>query len=222
MRAFKEIYAITAERKGGTAALEALLVPSKPFPDLATVPDDRFLAQMAKCIFNAGFNWKVVEAKWVGFEDAYHGFDLGRVAMMNDDDIAELASDERIIRHGAKIRAVHENALFLLQKKKDHGSVGSWIANWPDEDFVGLLEVLNKEGSRLGGNTGQYFLRFMMRDGFITSKDVVGRLIAEGVIDKQPTSKGAMQKVQQAFNTWRSESGRSFYEISRVLAMSTG
>jgi len=222
MRTFNEIFDIAAKRKGGKDALEELVIPSQPPGDLHKVPDDRFLAQMAKCIFNAGFNWKVVEAKWPGFEEAFHGFDLGRVAMMNDDDLAQLASDERIIRHGAKVQAVHENALFLMQKVKAHGSVGRWIGDWPGENFAGLLEVLKKEGSRLGGNTGQYFLRFVGRDGFIMSRDVVARLIAEGVIDKPPTSKGAMAKVQQAFNEWQRQSKRSFYEISRVLAMSTG
>jgi len=48
----------------------------------------------------------------------------------------------------------------------------------------------------------------------------VARLIAEGVIDKNPTSKTAMKQVQAAFNVWQDESGRSLTEISRVLALS--
>ena len=44
--------------------------------------------------------------------------------------------------------------------------------------------------------------------------------VAEGVIDKQPSSKTAMKSVQSAFNTWMNQSGRSLTEISRVLAMS--
>ncbi|MEM9715321.1 MAG: hypothetical protein AAF826_02270 [Pseudomonadota bacterium] len=60
----------------------------------------------------------------------------------------------------------------------------------------------------------------MGRDSFILSRDVIARLIAEGVIDKAPTSKKTMSAVQTAFNTWRDQSGRSLTEISRVLAMS--
>ena len=85
-----------------------------------------------------------------------------------------------------------------------------------------MLELLKKRGSRLGGNTGAYALRFLKIDGFIPSRDVVARLIAEGVIDKTPTSKSAMRKVQDAFDTWRAESGKSLIEISRVLALSIG
>jgi hypothetical protein len=51
---------------------------------------------------------------------------------------------------------------------------------------------------------------------------VTARLIAEGVIDKAATSQKAMTSVQDAFNTWLRQSGRSLTEISRVLAMSIG
>ena len=222
MRSFDEIFAIAAERKGGADALNALLEPPSAQADLAAIPDDRWLAQSTKCIFNAGFNWKVVDAMWPGFEAAFEGFDLGRCAMLNDEDIARLASDTRIVRHGGKIRSVQENAVFFADLVKEHGSVGKFIADWPDGDYAGLLAFLKKRGSRLGGNTGQYFLRFMGKDSYVLSRDVVARLIAEGVIDKEPTSKSAMAAVQEAFNTWRSQSGRSQREISRTLAMSIG
>ncbi len=222
MRSFEEIFAIAADRKGGAEALEALLEPPLPASDLAAIPDDRWLACAAKCIFNAGFNWKVVEAMWPGFEAAFEGFDIGRCAMLNDDDIARLSSDSRIVRHGTKIRSVQENAVFFRDLAAEHGSVGGFVANWPADDYAGLLELLKKRGSRLGGNTGQYFLRFMGADSYVLSRDVVARLIAEGVVDKEPTSKAAMKSVQAAFNGWAKDSGRSMKEISRTLAMSIG
>ena len=77
-----------------------------------------------------------------------------------------------------------------------------------------------KRGSRLGGTTGQYCLRSLGKDSFILSQSVVDRLIAEGVVDKTPTSRKALADVQSAFNVWCEQSGRSLTEISRVLAMS--
>ena len=222
MQSFDAIYDIAAERQGGRDALEAKLEPPLPVAELAAIPDDRFLSCATKCIFNAGFNWKVVENMWPGFEAAFDGFDIGRCAMLNDDDVARLVSDTRIVRHGGKIRAVQENAVFMRELAAEHGSAAKFFAGWPPTDEAGLLELLKKRGSRLGGNTGQYFLRFMGMDGYILSRDVVARLIAEGVIDKQPTSRAAMAKVQAAFNQWAGESGRSMKEISRTLAMSTG
>ena len=222
MRSFAEIYEIASERKGGAKELEALLEPASSAQQLAKIPDDRWLAKMAQCIFNAGFNWKVVEAKWPGFEEAFEGFNPARVAMFNDDDLARLVSDERIVRHGGKIRSVQDNAIFVRQLAEEAGSVGKFIGEWPTQDYIGLLDVLKKRGSRLGGNTGQYFLRFMGKDSFILSADVTARLMAESVIDKPATSKKALQQVQDAFNTWHDESGRGLKEISRVLAMSVG
>jgi len=222
MRTFDEIYEIAAKRKGGASELEKGLSKPLTAKKLAAIPDDRWLSCMAKCVFQAGFNWKVVEAKWPGTEEAFNGFDLGRCASMHDEDIERLLSDTRIIRHGTKIRSVQQNALFLLDLAQEYGGAGKAFGGWPSEDYVGLLALLKKRGARLGGNTGQYFLRFMGVDSFILSRDVVGRLVAEGVVDGPPSSKKAMLAAQDAFNGWRTESGRSLTEISRVLAISIG
>jgi len=222
MRSFEEIYAIAAKRKGGEDALEAILDKPTSGSELAALPDDRWLSCMAKCIFQAGFNWKVVENMWPGFEVAFEGFHPGHCAMLNDDDIARLVTDTRIVRHGTKIRSVQQNAVFVTDLAREHGGVGKAFAGWPPADYVGLLAMLKKRGSRLGGNTGQYFLRFMGVDSFIVSRDVVARLVAEGIIDGTPSSKKAMAAVQDAINTWQTESARSLTEMSRVLAMSVG
>ncbi len=222
MRSFDEIFAISADRHGGPEALEAKLDPPLSPEDLEKIPDDRWLSRFSKHVFSAGFNWKVIDNKWPGFEEAFHGFDIGKCAMMDDVWFDQLIQDTRIVRHGAKIQSVRDNAAFLQELAAEHGSAAKCFAHWPKEDFVGLLEMLKKRGTRLGGNTGSYALRFMGLDSFIISRDVTARLIAEGVIEKPPTSKGAMAKVQAAFSEWRAQSGRSLTEISRVLAMSTG
>ncbi|MEL6099955.1 MAG: DNA-3-methyladenine glycosylase I [Pseudomonadota bacterium] len=219
MRHFDDIYAIAAERKGGANALEAMLTDPVPPRELAGLPEDRWLAQLTKSVFQAGFNWKVIEAKWDGFEAAFHGFDIDRNAMMNDDTFDTLLKDERVVRNGAKIQAVRDNAVFL-SGLRDQGGAGTVLGGWPSTDYIGLLDLLKKDGSRLGGATSQYAMRFIGRDGWILSQDVVTRLIAEGIVDKAPTSKGAMKAVQTAFNTWMEQSDRGLTQISRVLAMS--
>ncbi|WP_172300374.1 DNA-3-methyladenine glycosylase I [Pseudoruegeria sp. HB172150] len=222
MRSFAEIYDIAAERKGGPEALEKLLGKPTPAAELAQIPDDRWLSRFTEMIFKSGFNWKVVEAKWPGFEEAFHGFDVGPCAMMDDEWLDALLQDTRIVRNGAKIQSVRDNAVMLQDLAAKYGTAAKCFAEWPRGDFIGLVELLKTRGSRLGGNTGAYALRFMGVDSFIPSRDVTARLVAEGVVDKAPTSKGAMKKVQAAFNEWSAESGRSLTEISRVLAMSIG
>lgn len=219
MRHFDDILAIAAARKGGAEALEAMLSPPLSPAELATVPEDRWLSTMARCVFQAGFNWRVIEVKWPGFEAAFGGFDAGRCAMMDDAAFDALLTDTRIVRHAAKIASVRDNAVFLLSLR-DRGGAGAVLGGWPAGDYIGLLDLLRREGSRLGGSTGQYAMRFMGRDSFILSADVTARLIAEGVIDGPASSKTALRAVQAAFNTWAAQSGRSLTEISRILAMS--
>lgn len=222
MRSFDEILGIAAERKGGRDAVLAGIDPPASADELAAIPDDRWLAQMTRAVFQAGFSWKVIEAKWDGFEAAFEGFDVGRVAMMDDAWFDTLLQDTGIVRNGAKIRSVQENAVFVRDVSAEAGGFGRRIGDWPTEDYSGLLRWLGKEGSRLGGTSGQYMLRFMGKDSFILSRDVVARLIAEGVIEKPPTSQKAMAAVQDAFNTWAAESGQPLKVISRVLAQSIG
>lgn len=102
----------------------------------------------------------------------------------------------------------------------DHGSFGRKVGDWPQDDYFGLLDWLKKEGARLGGNTGAYGLRMMGRDGFMMTRDVVARLVAEGVIAGPPTSKAAKAAVQAAFNAWHAETGYNFTQMSRVQAYS--
>ncbi|SHE50804.1 DNA-3-methyladenine glycosylase I [Ruegeria intermedia] len=219
MHHFDEIYGLAADRHGGIDALEQKLTRPKSTDELARMPDDRWLSILTKCIFQAGFNWKVIEAKWDGFEAAFDGFDVGRCAFMDDEKFDALLQDKRIVRNGTKIATVRDNAAFLLDLRAE-GGAGKVLGGWPSTDYVGLLDMLARRGSRLGGASAQYAMRFAGRDSFILSRDVTARLIAEGVIDKPATSKKAMAAVQQAFNTWMDQSGRSLTEISRVLAMS--
>ncbi len=216
---FDEIFGLAAARHGGHEALNARLTPPTPADELARLPEDRWLSIMARCIFQAGFSWKVIAAKWDGFEAAFDGFDVGRCAFMDDDKFDALLRDTRIVRNGTKIAAVRDNAAFLMQLR-DEGGAGKVLGGWPSRDFITLLDVLKTRGARLGGTSGQYAMRVAGRDSFILSRDVIARLIAESVIDKPASSKTAMRAVQGAFNTWMDQSGRSLTEISQVLALS--
>ncbi len=222
MRKYDDLLVMAAEKKGSFGAVLDAIDRPKPLEELAAIPDDSWLSMMTKCVFRAGFNWEVIERKWDGFEAAFDGFSVARCAMMDDAWLDELVSDTRIVRNGQKIQSVQGNAAFIRDRADQASGFGKFVAEWPASDHVGLIEVLKKEGSRLGGTTGQYFLRNMGKDSFILTRDVVARLVAEGVVDKAPTSKRAMADVQDAFNTWREQSGESFNVISRVLAQTVG
>ncbi|MEM1140708.1 MAG: DNA-3-methyladenine glycosylase I [Pseudomonadota bacterium] len=222
MRTFEDLYAWAAERKGGSDALEGLFDPVKSPKALAAIPDDRWLSDMTRRVFQAGFNWSVIDNKWEGFEAAFDGFDPGRWTLMSDADLDRLVTDTRIVRHAAKIQSVRDNAIFIARLAKDHGSAGRFFGQHPKTDYVGLLDTLKKQACRMGGTTAQYFLRGMGVDSVIFTRDVAAALVREGVVDKAPTSKKDLAAAQHAFNVWMEESGRPLGHISRVLAFTVG
>ncbi|MBO6508700.1 MAG: DNA-3-methyladenine glycosylase I [Roseibium sp.] len=225
MRSFEEIESLAVEKKGGEAQLASLLgehnLP-KSETELEKIGDDRWLAMFTKCVFQAGFSWKVIDQKWPGFEEAFEGFDIARLSFLPDEAFEALLKDTRIVRNGAKIKTVQHNAVFLKDLAVEHGSAAKFFARYPVTDQIGLMEILKKRGSRLGGNTGQLALRFMGKESFILSGDVVNALIRENVIENERPSKKNLTAIQAAFNDWKESSGRSLNEISRILAFSVG
>lgn len=220
---FQKIRARAAKRKGGEEALASLLGPMPDNRAVAKVPDDRILSTMAERIFAAGFVWRVIEQKWPGFEEAFLGFEPKRLLFQPDDFWHELASDKRIVRNPQKIKSVRDNAAFVDRVSREHGSFGKFLAEWPANDQVGLTAYLGKHGSRLGGNTGQYFLRWLEWDTFILSSDMAAALRDAGLdIAESPTSKRDLDKIQAQLNQWSAETGLPRRHISRILAMSIG
>jgi 3-methyladenine DNA glycosylase Tag len=220
---FQTIRARAEKRKGGADALLRLL-PPKPDPKaLIKLRDDRVLAEMTKRVFSAGFAWSVIESKWPGFEQAFLGFEPARLAFEPDEFWDGLVKDARIVRNGAKIGSVRENARFVQDVAKEHGGFGSFLAGWPSSDEVGLLDILARRGSRLGGNTGQMLLRFLGFDGFVTSKDVVACLRDAGLdVAEEVKSRRDLKLVQDQFNAWARESGLPYVHLSRICALSIG
>jgi len=222
MRPFDTIFAVAAARKGGSAALEKILAEtasSQPAA-IAAIPDDRILAAMTRRIFNAGFSSKVIDAKWDAFEAAFHRFDPRACAFMTEERFDALMQDRGIVRNGAKIRAVQINARMVLDLASEHASAARFFADWPDEDYVGLLDVLKMRASHLGGDAAMRFLRAIGKPAFITSPDMVAALVREKVLTRAPGGKRDLATIQSAFNHWSHESGRDLTAISRVLAMS--
>ncbi len=218
MQSFDALFTLAAKRKGGTEALEALLPKPASVRSLSRIGDDRWFSAMTKCVFQAGFNWKVVEKKWPGFEQAFDGFNPTLIAAYSDDDLDTLMKDTRVIRQWRKLKATRDNARFLAELAEEHGSAARFLAAYPVAEYQKLLLLLKKRGAWLGGTTAQYFLRSMGKDSFILSKDVVAALKREKVLSGEPTSISAMADVQSAFNIWVEDGGESLMRVSRVLA----
>lgn len=219
MEHFDRIYDRAVARKGEAALLDWL---PKPRSDLGLkrLSGAKYLSEMSRAVFRSGFVWKIVDYKWPTMEEALHGFDPIACAFQPDEAIEALLADQRVIRHLRKLRSVRDNAMFILEVERQHKSFGKYLADWPVADIIGLHADLKQRGSRLGGRTGQFFLRSVGKDTFCLTRDVVGALIRQQVVDKNPTAKRDLAAVQAAFNEWQAQSGRPLCEISRILSCS--
>lgn len=73
--------------------------------------DDRPLFEKI-CLegFQAGLSWRTILLRRDAFREAFHGFDIDRVAAMDDEDVERLLTNAAIIRHRGKITATIQNA----------------------------------------------------------------------------------------------------------------
>ncbi|MDP2513945.1 DNA-3-methyladenine glycosylase I [Photobacterium damselae subsp. piscicida] len=219
---FNQIYNRAAERKGGTQALEKLLVVPKSQQELALITDDRWLATFTLRIFQLGMTWQIVRNKWPNFEDVFFGFNIEKMLLVPDEMWERKATDPAIIRHLGKVMTIPANADMIHRAAVEYGSFAQMVADWPCEDIIGLWQYLKKKGARLGGNTGPYALRTMGKDTFIISQDIEAYLRNIGVIEGGKSSLKSLKATQKAFNDWQQESGRPMCQVSQIISFSCG
>lgn len=233
MSSFQIIYDRAVGRKGGETALQQRLLTPKSPAELEDISSDRYLAMMTRCINRAGFNWTVIDNKWPDFEQAFFGFRIDTLLMLSDEQWEAYLQDKRVVRHWQKIKTVRDNARFIASLEQEsyahsleHSkaeSISGLIAQWPASDQTGLHAFLKKHGSRLGGQTGRYFLREMGKDGYSLSRDVISALISSGLdIRPQASSQRDLNLIQQTFNQWHEEHGLPYTHLSMIAGFSCG
>lgn len=223
MKPFSDILHQAEQRKGGKVALKRLLPPVPPKSLLLNLPDDRFLSMMTKVINQAGFRWSVVEKKWPQFEAAFLDFNIMKLSFLSPEQWESYMIDTRIVRHWQKISAVRENVAFVYDESRKRGGFAKLIGEWPADDQVGLMLYLKKHGSRLGGQTGPRFLRYVGMDAFMLTGDVVLAMQNAGLdIADSPSSQRDLKKAQALMNEWHQQSGLPYTHVSKIAAFSTG
>ncbi|MFF7709590.1 DNA-3-methyladenine glycosylase I [Pseudomonas sp. NPDC007930] len=218
MQDYAWLQAFALNRFGSQAALDAWLPQPQSAAALRALPDARYLSTLSLRVFRAGLKHSLVDAKWPAFEEVFFAFDPEKVVLMGAERLERLMQDARIIRHLGKLKSVPRNAQLVLDVAHAHGSFGAFIAEWPEQDIVGLWRYLAKHGNQLGGLSAPRFLRMVGKDTFILSDDVVAALVAQGVVNKRPTSQKDLALVQAAFNHWQAQSGRPLCQLSVMLA----
>ena len=115
-----------------------------------------YLEVMSKAVFQGGMSWDVVESKWPGTREAFHDFDMDKIAMMGEPDVEALTQDARVIRNRGKLAAVIGNAGIMLGLEKEHGTFKKYLRSF--DGYYDLEKDLRKQFKYLGEMGIFYFL----------------------------------------------------------------
>jgi DNA-3-methyladenine glycosylase I len=131
----------------------------------------------------AGLAWRTVLVRRDAYRAAYHGFDIDRVAAMNDSDLEALIVDSPLIRNRLKIYSARDNAKAAQAVICQHGSLDRYLwsfvdhrpvrNDWNDRAQVPATtpvsdarsKALKKAGFRFVGSTICY--AFMQATGMV-------------------------------------------------------
>lgn len=217
---FSYFYDQAIARHGSQQIIARRLPTVASNEQICEISDDRFLAEITRCVFRAGFAWQVIENKWPGFEDAFAGFLPIYWQQVPPDRLDDLARDTRIVRNPQKIATVPLNARMIVEVAEQYGSFGAFLANWPRSEQHQLLAYLKKHGARLGGTAAQHVLRRTGWDGYLLTPDNLTALRNHKLLDASPYSKRGAEQIQRVFNQWHAETGMPYSHLSRILSMS--
>ena len=87
----------------------------------------------------AGLSWRTILSRRQAYRDAFHGFDIARVAGMRDAALEQLLVSSGIIRNRQKVFSARANARAALVACETHGSLDAFL--WR---FVEGTPVVNR------------------------------------------------------------------------------
>ncbi len=126
-------------------------------PPRAVPKDDKgYFEKITQAVFQAGFSWEVIRAKWPGFARAFSGFDIERVATFTEDDVERLLEDRDIVRNGRKIEATIGNARICRDLIEEYGSIQAYLRSLDGLEYEARSRALCKK-FKFMGPMGAYF-----------------------------------------------------------------
>jgi 3-methyladenine DNA glycosylase Tag len=131
-----------------------------------------YLEVMSKSVFQSGMSWKVIDNKWPGTQEAFHGFDVQTVADFHEKDIDDLTKDTRVIRNFRKLNAIVYNAQKMLELDKAHGSFQQYLRS--HGSFDATLKAIRKD-FKFMGPTGIYVFLYVVGEEVIPHEEFENR-----------------------------------------------
>jgi DNA-3-methyladenine glycosylase I len=103
--------------------------------------DTRLFEKICLEGFQSGLSWLTILRKRENFRAAFHGFDIDKVAAMDDKDIERLVGDAGIIRHRGKIASTINNARRAQELIAEEGSLARYFWRHEPADRPGTITL---------------------------------------------------------------------------------
>ena len=127
--------------------------------------DDNLLFERLVLEINqAGLSWITILKKAEHFHNAYHGFDIEKVANYGEEDRQRLLADAGIIRNRLKVNAAIVNAQKILELKRESGSFKGWLDSHHPQTLEGWVKLFKRNFVFTGG---EIVNEFLMSTGYL-------------------------------------------------------
>jgi DNA-3-methyladenine glycosylase I len=145
--------------------------------------DNALFERLVLEINQAGLSWITILKKADNFRDAYHGFDIDKIAAYEEADRLRLLSNPGIIRNRLKINAAIENARRIQSLRQQYGSFQGWLDAHhplPLEKWVQLFK------KTLVFTGGEIVNEFLMSTGYFPGAHTSDCPIYEKILVQNP------------------------------------
>ena len=83
----------------------------------------------------AGLAWIAILRKREGYREAFHNFDVEKVAAMTEEDVERLMKFDGIVKNRRKIQSAISNARLFIEIQKEFGSFFNYLRSFFHSDF---------------------------------------------------------------------------------------
>lgn len=145
--------------------------------------DNELFGRLIMEINQAGLSWETILKKESTFRNAYHNFNIKKIASYTEADRERLLADAGIIRNKLKVNAAIENAKTILHLQKEFGSFEKWLEHHHPKSKEEWIKLFKKTFRFTGG---EIVNEFLMSIGYLPGAHHESCTIFKKVLQHKP------------------------------------
>ena len=113
---------------------------------------------LSKAVFNAGFSYQVVNAKWEGIKEVFNEFEPEIISNWTIDEVFDALESPKIIRNAKKVKAIVSNAKVFLELIEKHHSFENYLKSFRNKSYEEKQQIIANQFKWLGPTGAHFFL----------------------------------------------------------------